>query len=82
MDVEPLGIPRTPMDSSRDELGSGGQKEEFQQQNIGNSTVDYQVSIEPITDSSILANTSPVNEKQMKVYLSRHMEGVQEPILK
>jgi hypothetical protein len=26
LDVEPLGIPSTPMDSSKDELGSGGRK--------------------------------------------------------
>jgi hypothetical protein len=69
------------MDSSRDELGSGGQKEEIPQQEIDTSTTDYQVSTEPIPDSSILVDTSPADEKQMEVEPSGHMEEVQEPIL-
>jgi hypothetical protein len=69
------------MDNSRDELGSGGQKEEVPQQEIDTSTTDYQVSTEPIPGSSILVDTSPVDEQQMEVEPSEHMKEVQEPIL-
>jgi hypothetical protein len=55
LDTEPLDIPGTPMDNSRDELGSGEQEEEIPQQEIDISTVDYQVSTEPAPDSSVLA---------------------------
>jgi hypothetical protein len=71
----------TPIDSLRDELGSGGQKEEVPQQEIGTSTVDYQVSTGPIPDSSILVDASPSDAQQMEVEPSGHMEEVQEPIL-
>jgi hypothetical protein len=69
------------MDIKRDELGLGGQKEEVPQQEIGTSTIDYQVSIIPIPDSSILDEASPANAKQMEVEPSGHMEEFQEPIL-
>jgi len=43
--------------------------------------IDHQVSTDPITESSILVNTSLENEHQMKVEPSEHMEEVQEPFL-
>jgi hypothetical protein len=63
------------------DLGSGGQKEEIQQQEIDTPTVDYQVSTEPTPGSSVLVDTSLSDEKQMKADPSGHMEEVQEPIL-
>jgi hypothetical protein len=69
------------MESSRDELGSGGQKEEVPQQEIGTSIVNSQVSTGLIPDSSISADTSPVDAQQTKVEPSKHIEEVQEPIL-
>jgi hypothetical protein len=62
-----LDLSGTPKDSSKDELGSGGQKEEVQQQEIDTSTTDYQVSTEPTPGSSILVDTSPTDEQQMEV---------------
>jgi hypothetical protein len=70
------------MGISRDELGSRGQKEEVPQQEIDTTTTDYQVSTEPTPGASVLANTSPADEKQNEAEPSRHMEEVQEPILK
>jgi hypothetical protein len=81
LDTEPLDIPGTPMDNSRDELGSGEQEEEIPQQEIDISTVDYQVSTEPAPDSSVLASTLPPDEKQPEVEPSGHIEEVQEPNL-
>jgi hypothetical protein len=60
---------RTQMDSSKDELGSGEQEGEIPQQEINILTVDYQVSTELAHDSSILANTLPLDEKQPKAEL-------------
>jgi hypothetical protein len=71
-----LDLSRTPKYSSRDELESGGQKEEVQQQEA-----NYQVSAEPTLGSSILVDTSLVDEKQMEVEPSKNMKEVQEPIL-
>jgi hypothetical protein len=69
------------MDISRDEMGSGGQKKEVPQQEIDTLTTDYQVSTKPTLGASVLADTSPDDEKQMKTEPSGHMEEVQEPIL-
>jgi hypothetical protein len=52
-----------------------------QQQEIDTSTTDHQVSTEPITDSSILVDTSPADEHQMEVEPSEHMKEVHEPVL-
>jgi hypothetical protein len=71
----------TPMGRSRYNLGSGGQKEEFPQQEIGRSKTDYQVSTKPTPGASVLVDTSPADEKQMEAKPSRHMGEVQEPIL-
>jgi len=69
------------MDNSRDELGSSGQKEEFPQQEIDTSTIDYQVSTKPIPDSSISVYASPADAQKMEFEPSRNIEEVQEPIL-
>jgi hypothetical protein len=62
-DTELLDLLGTPIDSSRDELGLGGQKEEIPQ--LDNSTVDYQVSIEPTPGSSFLPIThQPMRKKR------------------
>jgi hypothetical protein len=54
----------------------------LQQPEIDTSTVDHQVSIEPITVSSILVDTSPVDEHQMEVEPLEHMEEVKQvPVL-
>jgi hypothetical protein len=42
LDTKLLNFPGTLMDNLRDELGSGGQKEEVTQQEIDTSTADYQ----------------------------------------
>jgi hypothetical protein len=55
----------------------GGQKEEIPYQEIDTLTTDYQVSTKPTPGSSVLANILPVDEKQMEVKPSRHMEQVQ-----
>lgn len=62
-------------------MGSGGQKEEVPQQEIGTSTIDYQLSTEPTPGASVLVDTSPTDEQQMEAEPLRHMEEVQEPIL-
>jgi hypothetical protein len=69
------------MDSSRDELGLGGHKEETPQQEINISTTNFQVSTEPAPSSLFLVDTLLVDEKQMKFEPSGHMEEAQEPIL-
>jgi hypothetical protein len=76
-----LDLSRTPIDSLRDEIGSGGQREEVQKQEINTLTVDYHVSIEPTPGSSILINTSPIDEQKMEVDPLKHMKEFQEPIL-
>jgi hypothetical protein len=80
LDTEFLNLSETPKDNIREELGSGGQKAEVQQQEIDTSKSDHQVSTEPITDSSILVDTSQVDEKQMEVEPLEHMKEVQEPV--
>jgi hypothetical protein len=45
----------------------GKQRKEIPQQEIGISTTDYQVSIDPALDSSILVSTLPPDEKQLEV---------------
>ena len=47
-----------------DKPGSGDQKEEAPQQEIGISMIDYQVNIEPTPDAPILTGNQPLNEKQ------------------
>jgi hypothetical protein len=79
LDIELLDLSRNPKDNSRDELGSYGQKEEVQKQEIDTSTTDDQVSTEPTPGSSSLANASPTDEQQMEVEPSEHMKQVQEP---
>jgi hypothetical protein len=69
------------VDSPKDELGSAKQGEEIPEQEIGISTTNYQVSIEPSPDSSILASNLPLDEQQLEAKLSGHMEEVQEPNL-
>ena len=81
METKLLDLLGIPMDKSRDELVSGGQKEEVLQQEIDTLTVDYPVSTEPIPDSSILDDASPTDTQKMEVEPLRHMEEVQEPIL-
>jgi hypothetical protein len=66
LDEEPLDIPGTPMERSRDELGSGKKEEEIPQQEINISIADYQVSTKPAPDSSILAGTLPVDEQRLE----------------
>jgi hypothetical protein len=73
LDTELLNFPGTPMDNSRDEMGSGGQKQEVPQQEIDTSTVDYKVSTEPIPDSLISVEASLDDEKQMEEEPSRHI---------
>jgi hypothetical protein len=65
------------MDSPMDEPGSGEQKEEVPQQEINISTVDYQVSTKPTPDASISIDTQPLDEKQLEVEPSEHMEDYQ-----
>jgi hypothetical protein len=74
LDTELIDLTGTLKDSSRHELGSGGKKEELQQPKIGTSTADHQVSIEHFTVSSILVDTSPVNEHHTEVEPLKHME--------
>jgi hypothetical protein len=69
------------MDSSRDELGSGGHEEEIPQQEMDNLIVNYQVSTKPAPDSLVLVDTLPADEKQPEFEPSEHIEEVQEPIL-
>jgi hypothetical protein len=63
LDTEILEFLGTPIESYRDELGSGGYKEEIPQQEIDTSTGDYQVSTKPTFGSLVLIDTSPANEK-------------------
>jgi hypothetical protein len=81
LDAEFLDLLGTLKDNSREELGLGGQKEEVLQQEINTSKTDHQVSTEPITDSSILADTSPSNEIQKEDNPSEHIKEVHEPVL-
>jgi hypothetical protein len=81
LDTELLDLPRNPIYRSRDELGSGGQKEGIPQLEIDTSTADYQVSTEPTPGSSFLVDTSPFDEKQTEVKPLGHMEEAQEHIL-
>jgi hypothetical protein len=81
LDTDFINLSRTLKDSSRDELGSSGQKEELQQTEIETSIVDHKVSIELVTDSSILFDTSPANEHQTEVEPLEHIEEVQESVL-
>jgi hypothetical protein len=74
LDTDLLDLSGTPIVILRDDLGSGGQKEEIPQQEIGTSTTDFQVSIEPTPGSSVLVDTLPSDEKQRKVEPSGHME--------
>jgi hypothetical protein len=69
-----LNLPGTPKDNSRDELGSSGQKEESQQQEIDTLTIDYQLSTETTPSSSILVDTSLIDEQKTKVEPSEHMK--------
>jgi hypothetical protein len=78
LDVEPLGIPSTPMDSSKDELGSGGKEEEIPQHEINISMDDYQVSTKTSPDSLVLVCTLLANEKRPEVEPLEHIEEVQE----
>jgi hypothetical protein len=80
LDVEPLHILGTPMDSLRDDLGSS-EREEIPQQEINISIVDYQASTEPASDSSVLASILPPDEQQLEAEPSGHTEEVQEPDL-
>jgi hypothetical protein len=79
LDTEFLDLSGTPKDSFKEELGSGGKKEEVQQQEIETSTIDHQVSTELITEYSILSDTSPIDEHQTK--LKPPKLEVQEPVL-
>jgi hypothetical protein len=81
LDTNFIDLLGTLEDNSRDELGSSGKKEELQQPEIDTWTVDPQVSIEPVTESSILDDTSPFDEHQTEVEPLEHMEEVQEPTL-
>jgi hypothetical protein len=54
------------------ETGSLKQEGAITRQEIGVSTVDYQVSIEPAPDSSVLTSTLPPDEKQPEVEPSGH----------
>jgi hypothetical protein len=45
------------------------------------STTDYQVSIKPAPDSSILSSTLPLDEKQLKADALGHTLEFQEPSL-
>jgi hypothetical protein len=62
LDTEFLNLLGTPKDISRDELGFGEQEEELQQLEIDTSTVDHQVSVDPVTFSPIKVDTPPTNE--------------------
>jgi hypothetical protein len=52
------------VDNPKDEPGSGEQKEEAQQQEIGISTTKDQVSTEPTPDASISIGTQLPDERQ------------------
>jgi hypothetical protein len=52
------------VDNLKDELGLRKQEEEFPQQEIDISKIDYQLSTEPAPDTSISAITLPTDEKQ------------------
>jgi hypothetical protein len=86
LDTEFLDLSGTLKDNSRDELGSGEQEEELQQLEIDTSTVDHQVSVEPVTVSPIKVDTPPADEHQMKVEPLEHtkvspVKEVQESVL-
>jgi hypothetical protein len=58
----------------------------LQQLEIDTSTVDHQVSVEPVTISPIKADTPPTDEHQMEVKSLEHtkvspVKEVQEPVL-
>jgi hypothetical protein len=55
------------MESSRDDIGSDDQKEEIPQQEIDISTTNFQVSTKPALGSLVLADTLPIDGKQMEV---------------
>jgi hypothetical protein len=81
LDTELLDVPKNQMDRPMDKPGLGDQKEEVPQQEINISTIDYQVSTEPIPDSSISIGTQPFDRKQPEAGPLEHMEEVQEPSL-
>jgi len=74
LDTVFLDLLGTLKDKSKGEIGSGGKKEEFKQSKIDTSTFDHKLSTKHITDSSILIDTSPVDEHHMEVEPSRHMK--------
>jgi hypothetical protein len=57
------------VDSPKDELGLGEQEGGIPPQEINILADDYQVSIEPPSDSSILANTLPPDVKKLEAKL-------------
>jgi hypothetical protein len=47
LDTKLLNVSGTPMENSKDEIGSSSQKEEIPQKEVNISTINYQVSTEP-----------------------------------
>jgi hypothetical protein len=81
LDTQLPNAPETQADSPKDEPGSGEQKEEAPQQEIGVSMAKDQVSTEPTPDASISIGTQTPDERQTEVGPSEHREEVQEPSL-
>jgi hypothetical protein len=79
LETELLDVLETQVDSLKDDLGLGEQKEEVQHQEIDISTVDYQVSTKLAPNASISVCTLPFDEKKPEAGPSEHTKEVQEP---